>query len=226
MSSNKLSRNDIAFLRAMRGENHPLKDFDWGALAGQNLSKISHIFCSDCDQRDGWMSYLGLEHPHPLDLGGGSLLIPMESPLNEGDMYGKVYEHQLRLTLSKIKPDIDTILLMHHLPCGAAALAGIQLPTQMLLGKLAKERVRGWAESVKDGVAVTSLVSVNYALVEGSGELTLPQEMRTYHSCRAAMEEWYKTTGLLMANGLYGPQVAEQCEHLLAELTAVRTAGV
>lgn len=225
MSLNKLSRNDIVFLRAMRGKPHPLKDFDWGALQGHNLSKIGHIFCSDCDERDGWMDYLGLERPHPLDLGGGSLLVPLQSPLNEGDMYGKVYEHQVRLTLTKIKPDMDTLLLMHHLPCGAAALADIKLPEQMLLGKLAKERVFAWAAAAKSGVAVTSLVSVNYARVEGSGELLLPKEMRTYHSCRAAMVEWYQTTGLHMAHGLYGSEVAKQCEHLLTELIAVRAAG-
>lgn len=171
------------------------------------------------------MNYLGLERPHPLDLGGGLLLIPLQSPLNKDDMYGKVYEHQVRATLTKIKPDMDTILLMHHLPCGAAALAGIKLPEQMLLGKLAKERVFVWAAAAKSGVAVTSLVSVNYARVEGSGELALPKEMRTYHSCRAAMVAWYRDTGLHMANDLYGVQVAQQCEHLLAELTAVRAAG-
>lgn len=209
----------------MRGEQHPLQDFDWGALAGQNLSKIGHIFCSDCDQREGWMDFLGIQRPHPLDLGGGSLLIPIQSPLNEGDMYGKIYEHQIRLTLSKIKPDMDTLLLMHHLPCGAASIAGITLPVQMLLGKLAKERALGWAVSTKPSVVVTSLVSVNYALVEGSGELALPEEMRTYHSCRSAMVGWYQTTGLHMARGLYGEEVAQQCEHLLAELTAAKAAG-
>ncbi len=221
-----LSRIDLAFLRAMRGPGLPLQDWDWGVLRGQNLSKIGHIFCSDADQRPGWVQYLGIELPHPLDLSGGSLLIPTQSPLNDGDIYGRIYQHQLWLTLTKAKPDMDTVLMMHHLPCGAAKLADIKLPVQMLLGKIAKERVLGWTRAIKSGVAVTGLVSVNYALVEGSGELTLPKEMRTYHSCRAAMIDWYNSIGLRMARDLYGSQVGDECQRLLAALTAAKTVGI
>lgn len=140
-----LALADQELVRELR-EFGVLQDVEGHRLDQSN--GIILVSCSDGDQMpDIWQYQNGIMQSQrtspriqPLNLNGGALLIPEESPLNKEVHEDLVYLKHIREAMGM--KGMYTVVLYAHGPCGAAGLAGLTLIEVLGLLKQAGRRVR------------------------------------------------------------------------------------
>lgn len=138
--------------------------------------------CADGDQMPdlfthelGLFAELGIPpRVHELALNGGALLIPQDSPVRREGTEDRVLVQHLKD--AQTLKNINLVMLYAHAPCGAAALAGLDLRGVVKLLMAAKTRIKEEIPTFK----VACFLHIDW----GGGK------RRTYFVSRDEWEEW------------------------------------
>lgn len=181
MNMGHLSKQDHELARALRladvFQNVTSKELD--------LSEgVIIVPCADGDQMPDLFTYeLGLfaelgipPRVHEIALNGGALLIPRDSKVRRDGSEDRVLLQHLRD--AQALKGIDLVMLYAHAPCGAAALAELDLRGVVSLLMAAKSRVKAEVPSLK----VACFLHIDW----GDGK------KRTYFVSRDKWECWNK----------------------------------
>lgn len=139
--------------------------------AKMDLSQgIIVVRCSDCDQREDMVGYVEAlcdkqrvrRRIHDFAMNGGPKVIPVESPLNDGDRRGSALIEDIEGAF--VLKGIRGVLLIGHNPCGAALLNDVSLNHAIALLMLAEGRIKDALQARIQGLHVYSHVHVDWAV--------------------------------------------------------------
>lgn len=149
--------------------------------------------CGDADQERDYASFLAAQlHPrmHRLQFNGGPLSIPPESTLHfrhddTGEPIPSGIAHRLEIRDAVRIKQIRTVVLVAHVPCGAALAAKMPIDDVVYALMAAKREVIEHYQ-LEYGVRVACFLHVDWSKIwPGSG-----RDPRTYFVSREQAEAW------------------------------------
>lgn len=179
-----ISSEDQRFLELLKQRQQPVLQ----PLAEHYLqARVVFVPCSDGDQMpDLYNHQLSLcrkTNPHDymthtIALNGGALNLAEESPLSQVFREDLVLLRHIEQALT-IKPNVNTVVLYSHFPCGAARLQQLGIVESLMYLFLGKERLRKAIPAIRN---IACYFHVDYKGTK-----------KTYFASRQRWEEWVST---------------------------------